>query len=139
MSTKNHDLALKHKAAFRQRRKNGLQAVAKPWGWLSLAEVQKMAQLAYSAATHGLSDPDDWPSNVQALFVQELASAFEVLVAGRAQHLGIACAPAGAQHYAQCLREDLPSTWRPQYPLYRGIGGVAPDEAKRNGIEGVSP
>ena len=139
MSTKNRILATKHTALYRQRRKNGLQVVAKPWGWLSLTEVQKIAQTAYSAATHGLSDPNDWPSNVQALFVQELASAFEVLVAGRAQQLGIACAPAGAQHYAQCLREDLPSTWRPQYPLYRGIGGVAPDVAKRNGIEGVSP
>jgi len=129
MSTKNHDLAKAHKAAFRQRRKNGLQAVPKPWGWLSLTEVQKIAQTAYSAATHGLSDPSDWPSNVQALFVQELASAFEVLVAGR------------AQHYARCLREDLPPNWRPQYPLYRGIGGVAPDVAaqRRNGIEGVSP
>jgi hypothetical protein len=40
MSTKNRDLANAHKAAFRQRRRKGLQAVPKPWGWLSITEVK---------------------------------------------------------------------------------------------------
>lgn len=118
MSTKKPTLARQHKAAFRQRRKAGLVPLVKPWDWLSAVEVQRLAVLAYRAATHDLADPDDWPHHVQACFVQELASAFEVLVAGKAQQLGIVCAPAGAQHYAACLREGLPASWRPQYPLY---------------------
>lgn len=108
-------------AAYVKRRKNGLQPVAKPWDWLTLAEVKELAAEAYLAATHGLSDPSDWPSEDRAFFVSELASAFEVLVAGKAQGLGIRCAPAGAQHYAACLREDVPSSWRPQYPIYKEV------------------
>jgi hypothetical protein len=119
MSTRKPALARLHKAAFRQRRKSGMVALNKPWNWISAAEVQKLAQLAYRAATHDLADPHDWPQHVQAYFVQELASAFEVLIAGRAQSLGIVCAPAGAQHYAACLRAGLPDAWRPQYPLYK--------------------
>jgi len=116
--TKTATLASKHKAAFRQRRKSGMVALSKPWNWISASEVQKLAVLAYRAATHDLADPQDWPEHVREAFVQELASAFEVLIAGRAQQLGIACAPSGAQHYAACLREGLPASWRPQYPLY---------------------
>lgn len=150
MSTKNHDLALKHKAAFRQRRKNGLQAVAKPWGWLSLAEVQKMAQTAYYVASHGLVEdvqdgqlPDQ---ELRQVFAMNLADLMRDLVLAKAVTRG-GCWPVDAgtprhQNYPQIAADlcaELPQNWRPQYPLYRGIGGVAPDVAKRNGIEGVSP
>lgn len=128
-------------AIYRRRRQNGLQALPKPWDWLSLAEVQKLAVEAYRSATFALSDPDDQTSSPRAYFVSELVQAFEVLIAGKAQALGVPCAPAHAEHYAECLRARVPDSWRPQYPLYRpcplprGIGGVDPDEAKRDGIE----
>lgn len=132
-------------AVYRQRRQAGLQPMVKPWDWLSLAEVQKLAVEAYRSATFALSDPEDQTSSPHEYFVGELARAFEVLVAGKAQGLGLTCAPANAKHYAQCLREDVPANWRPQYPVYKqltpasvcGTPGVLTnaDEGNVNGID----
>jgi len=53
MSTQNRDLAREHMSAFRQRRKNGLQPVSKPWEWLSLAD--ELAQ-AFECLVNGAAD-----------------------------------------------------------------------------------
>jgi hypothetical protein len=130
MSTKNHDLALKHKAAFRQRRKNGLQPIAKPWGWLSLAEVKEMALKAYYVASHGLvEDVQDGRLTDQELrqvFATDLADLMRDLVLAHAVTRG-GCWPVDAgtpahQDYPQIAADmcaDLPPGWRPQYPLFK--------------------
>ena len=166
MSTKNRDLANAHKAAFRQRRRKGLQAVPKPWGWLTVTEVKEMALKAYYVASHGLAEDVQGDSfDVQELrqvFAMNLADLMRDLVLAQAVTRG-GCWPVDAgtphhQNYPQIAAElcaELPQNWRPQYPIYkpvaqpkqvtesrtRGIGGVAPDVAaqRRNGIEGVSP
>jgi len=156
MSTRNHDLAKVHKAAFRQRRKNGLQPIDKPWGWLSITEVKQIALKAYYVATHGLLE--DVRGNrfnaqdMRQVFACNLADLMRDLLMAQAVSKG-GCWPVtpdtpSYQNYPQIaanLCADLPPTWRPQYPLYAlpgclpgGIGGVAPDVGaqRRGGIKG---
>jgi len=114
-------LHAQHQAAYRMRRKLGLTPFSKPWDWLSANEVKQLAMEAYLAATHDASDSDDQAPNPREFFVAQLTQAFEVLVAGKAQSLGIACAPSGSMHYATCLRERTPADWNPQYPVYKKI------------------
>jgi hypothetical protein len=121
MSTQDRDQALKHKSAFRQRRKAGLVVAPKPWDWLTAAEVKKIALQAYRSATYALSDPTDQTDNPRAYFVEELTQAFTVLFSGAAQDAGIAGGLAHAQHYAQCLLEGTPAHWNPQYPVYQVV------------------
>ena len=130
MSTKNHDRAKAHKAAFRQRRKNGLQAISKPWGWLSITEVKEMALKAYYVASHGLADDvQDNRFDVQELrqvFAMNLADLMRDLVLAQAVTKG-GCWPVSAatphhQNYPQIAADmcaDLPPDWRPQYPVYK--------------------
>jgi hypothetical protein len=154
MSTKNRDLANAHKAAFRQRRRKGLQAMPKPWGWLSASEVKAIAVTAYNVASHGLledmqgGDLDE--QELRQAFACNLAELVSDLVMAAAVTRG-GCWPVTPEtppfrNYPQIaanLCADLPASWRPQYPIYmpcslpRGIGGVAPDVAKRNGIKEV--
>lgn len=114
-------LHAQRQAVYRMRRKLGLMPLPKPWDWLSANEVKQLAMEAYLSATHAASDSDDQAPYPREFFVAQLTQAFEVLVAGKAQSLGIACAPAGAMHYAACLREDTPADWNPQYPVYKKI------------------
>jgi hypothetical protein len=108
-------------AAYIQRRKNGLQPVATPWDWLTLAEVQKLAKEAYLSVTHSdASDPDGWEFARESLGA-DLAQSFGVLLADKAQSLGICCAPTDAHEYAARMREAVPSNWRPQYPVYKQV------------------
>lgn len=124
MSTKNHDLAKAHKAAFRQRRKNGLQAVAKPWDWLSLAEVKEMALRAYYVASHGLVEDVQGDSfDVQELrqvFAMNLADLMRDLVLAQAVTRG-GCWPvdAGTRHTIRTTRKSL-LTCAPTCPLTGG-------------------
>lgn len=114
-------LHARHQATYRERRKQGLQPVKKPWDWITVAQVQELAKEAYLMASHDLSDAQEWPSEPDAAFVQELASVFEILLSAMAQKRSIRCAPASAEHYAQMMRSALPATWRPQYPLYQKL------------------
>lgn len=118
MATKNSVQHVAHQAAFRQRRKNGLQSFAKPWDWLTIADVQKLAVEAYRSVTYAASNPDDQAGYPHEDFVEQMGEAFRVLVAGQAQSLGIRCSPPNAMHFAACMRE-VPATWRPQYPIYQ--------------------
>lgn len=130
MSTKNHDRAKAHKAAFRQRRKNGLQAVPKPWGWLSIPEVKEMALKAYYVASHGLIEDVQagrlTDQDLRQLFALNLADLMRDLVLAQAATRG-GCWPVDAgtprhQNYAQIAADlcaELPDTWRPQYPVYK--------------------
>ncbi|PKO59945.1 MAG: hypothetical protein CVU24_14210 [Betaproteobacteria bacterium HGW-Betaproteobacteria-18] len=142
MSTKNRDLANAHKAAFRQRRRKGLQAVPKPWGWLSITEVKEMALKAYYVASHGLiEDVQDNPFDVQELrqvFAMNLADLMRDLVLAQAVTRG-GCWPVSAatprhQNYPQIAADmcaDMPADWRPQYPVYKpGAVGHAVTEVQ---------
>jgi hypothetical protein len=111
----------RHQTDYRYRVKKGLKPALKPWYWLSLADVQKLAKEAYMSATHQLSDIDSLPDDPYPLFVEVLSEAFNVLVAASAQEVGVRCAPANSQHYAKCMRDDLPADWRPQYPVYKQV------------------
>lgn len=112
-------LRASHQNAYRERLKSGLQPISKPWDWLTISDVQKLAVEAYRATTFALSDPDDQTINPRGYFAEQLIQALETLVADAAQIEGISCAPANAMHYAACLRADLPAQWRPQYPVYQ--------------------
>lgn len=128
-----------HQADYRQRRKNGLQPMTKPWDWLTLADVQKLAVEAYRSVTYAASDPEDQATYPHEDFVSQLGEAFRVLIAGQAQSLGISCAPANAMHYAACLREDVPANWQPQYPVYKKLTPASASntpEAVTNADEG---
>lgn len=134
MSTKNRQLGAQHKAAFRQRRKAGLQPVAKPWDWISAADVKELALKAYYVATHGmvedvhagqLSDQE-----LRELFAGNLADLMRDLVMAQAVLKG-GCWPVESdtppyQDYpriAAVMCADLPQTWRPQYPLFKSQTG----------------
>jgi hypothetical protein len=133
-----------HQAVYRERRKAGFVAAPKPWDWLTVADVKKIALQAYRSATYALSDPTDQTDNPRAYFVEELTQAFTVLFSGAAQDAGIAGGLAHAQHYAQCLLEGTPAHWNPQYPVYKQVtpastcdasGAVTnADEGNVNGI-----
>jgi hypothetical protein len=110
-----------HQAAYRQRLAAGAQAISKPWEWLTRSQVQELALQAYRSATYALADPEDWPDDARACFIAELTQAFEVLASSAAQNAGIAGGLAGAQHYAQCMLEDTPADWNPQYPIYKQV------------------
>lgn len=130
MSTKNRDLANAHKAAFRQRRRKGLQAVPKPWGWLSITEVKEMALKAYCVASHGLVEDLQagrlTDQDLRQVFAMNLADLMRDLVLAQAVTRG-GCWPVDAgtprhQNYPQIASDmcaDLPATWRPQYPVYK--------------------
>ena len=106
-----------HQLAYLQRAKKGLKPVAKPWDWLTLAHVRKLATEAYRSASFTFSDPLDQVENPREYFVDQLVQAFDCLVQGAAADAGIA-GPSERLHFAACLREDLPDEWRPQYPWY---------------------
>jgi hypothetical protein len=130
MSPKKPVLARQHKAAFLERRKAGLVAVVKPWGWISAAEVKALAVKAYNVASFDLVE------DVQggALSDQELRQAFACNLAELISDLVMAhavtqgsCWPVTSetplyQNYPQIaanLCATLPPTWRPQYPLFK--------------------
>lgn len=132
MSTQNRDLAREHMSAFRQRRKNGLQPVIKPWGWLSLAEVQNLAIEAYRVASFELlADLQESRLTVQEkreTFVENLVDMFRDLV--RADAVTRAgCWPVNARtadyrnypKIAAALCASVPADWRPQYPVFQKI------------------
>lgn len=137
MTTKNRDLATKHTALYRQRRKNGLQAVAKPWDWLSPADVKEIALKAYYVASHGLvEDLQDGrltDQDLRQVFAMDLADLVRDLVLAQAVTRG-GCWPVDAgtprhQDYPQIAADlcaDLPATWRPQYPVYKSGQEVQP-------------
>jgi hypothetical protein len=50
MATRNRPLANQHQASYRQRRKLALQPIAKPWDFMTAAEVKEMAMKAYDSA-----------------------------------------------------------------------------------------
>lgn len=103
--------------AYLHRTKKGIKQLARPWDWLTLADVRKLATEAYRAASFGISDPDDQVEEPREYFVDELVHAFDCLVQGAAASAGIG-GPSERLHYAACLREELPDDWRPQYPVY---------------------
>jgi hypothetical protein len=145
MATRNRPLANQHQANYRQRRKLALQPIAKPWDWLSLAEVQKLAVQGYRSAsfatlpespTDALSVADFQRSRDD--FAYGLTQAFECLVDAAADVSGIKRGPM-AKHYAACLREDVPAAWRPQYSFYFEVAPASvltTPEAVTNADEG---
>lgn len=121
MSTKNLEQHARHVAIHRQRRKDGFKPVSKPWDWLTVAQVQKLALEAYYSATYDTLDFDDLPENPKEYFASKLIEALEIFVADAALANGIPCAPAGAQKFAAFMRSSVPKDWRPQYPIYQKV------------------
>jgi hypothetical protein len=152
MNTNNRTPSAPRQAVYRRRRQNGLQALPKPWDWINADTVKALALKAYHVATHGLVEDIQAghlnDTELRQVFAANLADLMRDLVMAQAVSKG-GCWPVGPetppyQNYPQIavdLCADLPASWRPQYPLYRpcplprGIGGVDPDEAKRDGIE----
>ena len=119
-------------AAYVQRRKNGLQPVAKPWEWLTLSEVQKLALDAYKVASYALlQDAQESDFTVQCLreqFAQDLAETFKNALDAYAVTEGM-CWPVDTdtplhENYPLVwanLCGDVPEDWRPQYPVYKQV------------------
>ena len=132
MSTANHAQALKHKAAFRLRRKNGLEPLPKPWDWLDAAQVKEIALKAYYVATHGLLEDVQFgqlsEQELRQSFAESLTDVFRDLVIADAVTRG-GCWPVDAntppfRNYPQIAANmcaDLPKDWKPQYPVYQEV------------------
>lgn len=119
-----------HQKAYLSRRKAGMVAALLPWRWLTLLDVQRLAVEAYRSASYDLSrdlpDPNCSPENFAFLLQQ----AFEVLVADAALAAGVPAAPAGAPHFARCMREAVPADWKSQYPVFVSAPGNDGQEDK---------
>jgi hypothetical protein len=88
-----------------------------PWHWLTKADVQRLAVEAYQVATHDNRDLTDAASTPEN-FARDLQEVFETLLADAALAAGVPAAPFGAQSFASAMRADVPSDWKPQYPIF---------------------
>lgn len=118
MTTSNPQLHREHQARLRERRRAGAQRVQAPWHWLTIADVRRFAAEAYRVAAYDTRHIEDGEPCTPEHFASQLQEAFSTFVAALAQQKGVPCAPANAEHYAACMRRDVPESWQPQYPLF---------------------
>lgn len=116
-------------AAYIQRRKNGLQPVATPWDWLTLADIELIAKTAYKVASYQLNEhPWDTLDKGRSYFVEELYLQFGTYLAEAAAAHGmpVTVVPGIGPNQravlagARQMRKKV-ADWRPQYPIYKEV------------------
>lgn len=116
---------------YRQRVKNGLQPIKKPWDYLTSHEVKKMAWQAYRVAAWYLRDDlfevegRFTHEQLREAFAESLAEMFKDALSAHAVTEG-GCWPVDADtpHYRNypkvwgMLAGDVPQSWRPERNVY---------------------
>lgn len=130
---KKSELHREHQATYRERRKQGLQPLQKPWGFLCSGEVKDMAWQAYRVASWYMREDVQQGSNLtpeelREAFASSLAEMFSDAVMAHAVSEG-GCWPVDGQtpphrNYPrvwELLKNEVPASWRPEYPLYKEV------------------
>ncbi len=125
MINKNLEQHSRHTATYRQRRKDGFTPTSKPWDWLTLADVQKLAVEAYLVASWfakpDMEDSALTPQEQRDFFAQGLSAMFNDAVMARASSQG-KCFPANDYSKVwETFLAEVPTDWRPQYPVYQKV------------------
>jgi hypothetical protein len=130
MGRSNGPTRAQHQAVYRKRRKLDLKPIRKPWDYLTSAEVKAMAWQAYRvAAWLMIEDCSGGPVRThrerREAFATSLAEMFSDALMAHAVLEG-ECWPVTAEtppfrNYPrvwEMLSQDVPHSWRPEYPLY---------------------
>lgn len=133
MTNKNLEQHARHTATYRQRRKDGFEPTPKPWDWLTLADVQKLAVEAYKAASYEVHHQDIEQFKTRESFANELVHVFSYFMADAAAKAGMPVTvidhigpnQQSVLDHVSDMR-GLHASWRPQYPVYQKVMPASP-------------
>jgi hypothetical protein len=135
-STTKRKSQAQHQSVYRKRRQAGLQPVDKPWDYLCCGEVKDMAWKAYRVAAwhlrQAMFEGNYSQRELREMFAESLGEMFKDALAAHAVNEG-GCWPVDGstppyRNYpviwdSHC--DEVSKTWRPEYPVYPPVKGVA--------------